>query len=78
LNLWKILARVTAEERILAVRRIIKNVFVFDGTGKAPYAGAVLVDGEHIAAVAEGGELDEAAADEVIDGAGGTLMRTRI
>ncbi|QGP78010.1 amidohydrolase family protein [Sphingobium sp. CAP-1] len=57
------------------MRQLIRNIAIFDGTGSAPVAGAVVVEGDSIAAVLH----DEAAiaaveADSVIDGQGGTLM----
>lgn len=57
------------------MRHIIRNIAIFDGTGSAPVAGAVVVEDDRIAAVLH----DEAAiaavdADSVIDGQGGTLM----
>jgi imidazolonepropionase-like amidohydrolase len=57
------------------VRQLIRNIAIFDGTGTAPVPGAVVVEGEAIAAVLH----DEAAiaaveADVVIDGQGATLM----
>jgi imidazolonepropionase-like amidohydrolase len=51
---------------------LITNVRVLDGTGRAPYPGAVRVEGDRIAEVlAEPPPADGA---RVIDGAGGTLM----
>ncbi|SER19672.1 amidohydrolase family protein [Sphingobium sp. YR768] len=57
------------------MRQLIRNIAIFDGTGTAPVPGAVVVEGEAIAAVLH----DEAAiaaveADVVIDGQGATLM----
>lgn len=57
------------------MRFLIANVRIFDGTGSAPVAGSVLVEGDRIAAVLH----DDAAAaavtaDVVIDGRGDTLM----
>jgi imidazolonepropionase-like amidohydrolase len=57
------------------VRQLIRNIAIFDGTGAAPFPGAVIVEGDRIAAVLH----DEAAiaaveADSVIDGLGATLM----
>ncbi|KPF54255.1 amidohydrolase [Novosphingobium sp. AAP1] len=57
------------------MRTLIRDVRIFDGSGSAPYAGSVLVDGEHIAQVAQGADaLDGAAHDQRIEGAGRTLM----
>ena len=57
------------------MRQLIRNIQIFDGTGSAAVPGAVVVEGDRIAAVL----YDEAAigaveADDVIDGHGGTLM----
>lgn len=57
------------------MRTLIRNVRIFDGSGSAPYAGSVLVEGERIARVAAGADaLDGEACDTRIDGAGRTLM----
>lgn len=57
------------------MRTLIRDVSIFDGTGAAPTAGAVLIDGERIAAVAFGPDaLGDVAADLVIEGQGRTLM----
>lgn len=57
------------------MRQLIRNVQIFDGTGSAPVPGAVLVEGERIAAVLhDEAAIDAAAADDIIDGQGGTLM----
>ena len=56
---------------------LFTNVFVIDGTGEAPFAAEVLVNGNRIAAVARAPDsVDPAdAADAtVIDGGGATLM----
>ena len=51
------------------------NVMIFDGTGAERFPGEVLVRGETIAAVARGGErLERNGAEQVVDGAGATLM----
>src|SRR5690349_8139731 len=56
-------------------RIIFDNASIFDGTGRAPFAGRVLVDGEHIAQVAKVGEPLLGASDaEKIDCTGRTLM----
>ncbi|MEC3911836.1 amidohydrolase family protein [Sphingobium sp. CR2-8] len=57
------------------MRQLIRNVRIFDGTGSDLFPGAVLIDGDRIAAVLR----DDAAiaaveADSVIDGQGRTLM----
>ena len=57
------------------MRQLIRNIAIFDGTGAAPFPGAVIVEGDRIAAFLH----DEAAiaaveADSVIDGLGATLM----
>ena len=54
-------------------RTLFANTTILDGSGAAPYAGDVLVEGARIAAVQRGGGLraDDA---RVIDGAGATLM----
>jgi imidazolonepropionase-like amidohydrolase len=54
-------------------RTLIANATIFDGSGAAPFAGDVLVEGQRIAAVKPGGGLPRSAA-RVIDGAGATLM----
>ena len=61
------------------MRTLIRNIRIFDGTGSAPFPGAVLVDGERIAAVMPSDQAaSDVAADGVIDGVidgrGGTLM----
>lgn len=55
------------------MRTVIHNVRIFDGTGSAPYAGSVAVEGDRIVTVT----ADMIAAgpeDRAIDGAGGVLM----
>ena len=53
---------------------LIKNVRIFDGTGAEPRRGAVVVEGDRIAAVTYGeGEPDAPAGAVVIDGDGGVL-----
>jgi imidazolonepropionase-like amidohydrolase len=54
------------------MQTLIRNVWIFDGTGRAPFDGSVLIEGDTIAAIIEG--ESNAAADQVIDGAGRTLM----
>ena len=57
------------------MRTLLRNVRIFDGSGRARFAGAVLVDGTRIARVIEGADaLAAEPADAVIDGHGGTLM----
>lgn len=57
------------------MRTLIRNAQIFDGTGSAAQAGAVLVDGTTIAAVGYGADaLASETADTVIDAAGRTLM----
>ena len=53
---------------------VIANVKILDGTGREPFAGEVLVDGNRIAAVTTGGRGPRPEQVTVIDGAGGTLM----
>ncbi len=48
-----------------------KNARIFDGSGRAPFAGDVLVEGEHITAV---GQFESAPSADVIDCGGRTLM----
>jgi imidazolonepropionase-like amidohydrolase len=54
-------------------RTLIANAMILDGSGAAPFAGDVLVEGQRIAAVQRGGGLTRNGA-RVIDGAGATLM----
>lgn len=57
------------------MRTLIRDVRIFDGSGSALQAGAVLVDGSRIARVAFGADaLSGEAADLIIDGHGKTLM----
>ena len=53
---------------------LFTNVRIIDGTGAAPFAGEVLVQGNRVARVARGGRLPPMAGVTVIDGAGATLM----
>jgi imidazolonepropionase-like amidohydrolase len=53
---------------------LFTNVRVLDGTGAAPYAGEVLVQGNRISRVARGTRTLPAAGATVVDGAGATLM----
>lgn len=54
--------------------KLVTNVMIFDGTGKKPYLGEVLVQGNRIKTVAKG--KDQIARDgaEVVDGGGATLL----
>jgi len=54
-------------------RILIANASVFDGTGKAPFPGDVLVDGNRIVAVSPAGAARHEA-DRTIDAAGRFLM----
>lgn len=54
-------------------RTLITNATIFDGTGKAPFAGDLLVDGNTIAAVTPAGAAAHEA-DSVIDAAGRFCM----
>jgi imidazolonepropionase-like amidohydrolase len=54
-------------------RTLIANTTILDGSGAAPFAGDVLVEGERIVAIQPGGGLPRGDA-RVIDGAGATLM----
>jgi imidazolonepropionase-like amidohydrolase len=54
-------------------RTLIASTTVFDGSGAAPFAADVLVEGQRIVAVQRGGGLPCGDA-RVIDGAGATLM----
>lgn len=57
------------------MRTLIRHARIFDGTGSALKDGAVLIDGNRIAAVAFGADaLAGEAADRVIDAGGRTLM----
>ncbi|WP_242123657.1 amidohydrolase family protein [Sphingobium sp. Sx8-8] len=57
------------------MRQLIRNVEIFDGTGSARRPGAVVVEGDRIAAVLDDGPAVEAVcADVEMDGQGGTLM----
>jgi imidazolonepropionase-like amidohydrolase len=53
---------------------LISNVRILDGTGRPPFSGAVRIEGNRIAAVAEGGTAAFSEGATVIDGAGATLM----
>jgi imidazolonepropionase-like amidohydrolase len=53
---------------------LITNVRILDGTGREPYAGAVRVEANRIAAVLPGAVPAAPEGARVIDGAGATLM----
>ena len=53
---------------------VIRDVKILDGTGRAPFAGAVRIEGDRIAAVTEGPTPPAAGSVSVIEGAGATLM----
>jgi imidazolonepropionase-like amidohydrolase len=53
---------------------VFTNAMVFDGTGRDLFPGTVRVEGQRIAAVAEGGEQLSRDDAEVIDCCGATLM----
>ena len=55
-------------------RTLFTHVKIFDGTGSAPFAGEVLVQGNRIDKVAKGKARIARDGAEVIDGGGGTLM----
>jgi hypothetical protein len=57
------------------VRQLIRNIAIFDGTGSASFPGAVMIEGDRIAAILrDEAAIDAAQADMVIDGQGATLM----
>jgi imidazolonepropionase-like amidohydrolase len=53
---------------------VITNVRILDGTGTAPFSGAVRIEDNRIAAVTAGAVVPAATGATVIDGAGATLM----
>jgi imidazolonepropionase-like amidohydrolase len=53
---------------------LIRDVKILDGSGRAPFAGSVRIEGDRIAAVTEGPGPSATGETEVIDGAGATLM----
>jgi imidazolonepropionase-like amidohydrolase len=53
---------------------VITNVRILDGTGREPFTGDVLVEGQRITAVTERAPGPRPARAAMIDGAGGTLM----
>jgi len=52
----------------------LRNAMIVDGTGAAPFAGDVLVDGNRITAVTPAGRASAPHADHVIECNGATLM----
>jgi imidazolonepropionase-like amidohydrolase len=55
--------------------QLFTNVMIFDATGRAPFPGEVLIQGNRITKVAEQGQkIAREQAGEVIDGQGMTLM----
>ena len=53
---------------------LFTNVRILDGSGAEPYSGSVLVQGQYIRHVSRSSGALSAAAAQVIDGAGATLM----
>lgn len=57
------------------MRHLIRNITIFDGTGSAPFAGAIVVEGDRIAEVlTEAAAIAAVTADVATDGQGATLM----
>ena len=56
---------------------LITNVRIFDGTGRAPFLGAVRIEGNRIADVAPVPAAAPADGAAVIDGRGATACRRR-
>ncbi|WP_298400218.1 amidohydrolase family protein [Sphingobium sp.] len=57
------------------MRQLIRNIAIFDGTGSPPAPGAVVVEGDKIAAILhDDAAISAVEADVVIDGQGGTLI----
>ena len=57
------------------MRQLIHNCMIFDGTGSASVAGAVLIEDDRIAAILPAdAAIADIEADSVIDGQGATLM----
>jgi len=54
--------------------QLFTNVSIFDGSGKKPYSGEVLVQGNRIKAIARGGNKIRRDGVKVVDGEGATLM----
>ncbi len=55
-------------------RILFTNVRVFDGTGDPTFAGEVLIQGNHVAAVGRRGKPLERGGAELVDGGGATIM----
>jgi imidazolonepropionase-like amidohydrolase len=53
---------------------LIRNARIFDGTGAAPFAGDLVVDGSRIAWVSRAGARTDGAHDRVLDAGGRFLM----
>ena len=53
---------------------VFSNVMIFDGSGKKPFAGEVLVQGNRIGRVARGAGKIKANGAKRVDGGGATLM----
>ena len=53
---------------------LFTNITIFDGSGKEPYRGEVLVQGNRIKTLAKGKKRIERNGAEVVDGGGATLM----
>jgi imidazolonepropionase-like amidohydrolase len=53
---------------------LITNARILDGTGRAPFSGAVRVEGSRIVEVATDATLAPRPGEHVIDGRGATLM----
>ncbi|HEX7873198.1 MAG TPA: amidohydrolase family protein [Sphingobium sp.] len=57
------------------MRQLIRDIAIFDGSGSEPFAGAVVIEDDRIAAVMRDADAIAAVtADHVIDGNGRTLM----
>jgi len=54
--------------------KLFTNVMIFDGTGKKPYAGEALIQGNRIKTVARGRDKIARDGAEVVDGEGAMLM----
>jgi imidazolonepropionase-like amidohydrolase len=55
-------------------RTLITNATIFDGTGKKPFVGNLLIEGNRIHSVTRGRAKGATAADVIIDGSGKFLM----
>ena len=53
---------------------VFRDVEVFDGSGRASFAGSVMVEGRYITGVGDGADLVEQRDVTVVDGRGATLM----